>query len=289
MTEIQTTNQFLSNNYAYVTLLTTDSYLPGAETLIKSIKSMKTKYPIICLITSNLSLATKVCIKKLDVELINVDFIGIGGDIISCRKDMPSGWTAEYTKLNIWNLTNYNKIIYIDCDALVLDNIDDLFDITKDQSFSAVPDVFPPDKFNAGVLVIEPNVDIFNDMIEKIKTLKSYDGGDTGFLNAYFPNWYTSPSSCRLPYSYNAQRMLYWFTHDNCPGYWNICKPIKIIHYSSSPKPWEMKPNSKDSSTATSNSKNDSKGKGIGELEMIWWEKQIEMQMPVGLASLFQL
>ena len=281
MTEKQNPEYISVSSHAYVTLLTTDSYLPGAETLIKSIQSMKSIFPIICLVTSNLSLATRACIKKLGVTLINIDFIGIGGEIISSRNDQPSGWTAELTKINIWNLTNYQKIIYIDCDALVLENIDHLFEITKGQSFAAVPDVFPPDKFNAGVLVIEPNADIFIDMIEKTTILTSYDGGDTGFLNAYFPNWYNSPASCRLPYSYNAQRILYWFTHDKCPGYWDICKPIKIIHYSSSPKPWEMKPGSKSNDNKSSDIT--VKKKGVGELEMIWWEKQISSN----LGSLF--
>lgn len=31
----------------------------------------------------------------------------------------------------------------------------------------------------------------FRDMLNKINELSTYDGGDTGFLNAYFPNWFT--------------------------------------------------------------------------------------------------
>ena len=40
--------------------------------------------------------------------------------------------------------------------------------------------MFPPDKFNAGVLVVRPDEVVFADMIGKIGTLTSYDGGDTG-------------------------------------------------------------------------------------------------------------
>lgn len=94
-------------------------------------------------------------------------------------------------------------------------------------------------------------------MISKLGTLPSYDGGDTGFLNAYFSNWYGGPPASRLSFGYNAQRTLYWYTHAKRPGYWDSINPKKIIHYSSSPKPWEL------SMFDRSN---------MGDLEWIWWQ-----------------
>jgi glycogenin glucosyltransferase len=75
-------------------------------------------------------------------------------------------------------------------------------------------------------------------MLSKINELPTYDGGDTGFLNVYFPDWYKS--GVRLPYTFNCQRILQIFTQKRTDGYWNEVerKGIKIIHYSSSPKPW---------------------------------------------------
>ena len=75
-------------------------------------------------------------------------------------------------------------------------------------------------------------------MLSKAESLPTYDGGDTGFLNAYFPGWYAWPSEQRLPFGYNAQRILHWFTVKRTEGYWKEVD-LKIIHYSSSPKPWE--------------------------------------------------
>ncbi|CDW86810.1 family gt8 [Stylonychia lemnae] len=127
-------------------------------------------------------------------------------------------------------------IFYIDADCLIMQNPENIF--LRDTKFAAAPDVFPPDKFNAG----EPSMKIFTDLISKIQILSTYDGGDTGFLNAYFPNWFESDSESRLPYGYNAQRTLYWFTIKRTDGYWkeveNTKDGIIIIHYSSSPKPW---------------------------------------------------
>ena len=45
--------------------------------------------------------------------------------------------------------------------------------------------MFPPDKFNAGVMVIRPDATVFADMISKVGTILSYDGGDTGELPTF--------------------------------------------------------------------------------------------------------
>ena len=80
---------------------------------------------------------------------------------------------------------------------LILPAFLQLFDIDTD--FAAAPDVFPPDKFNAGkikrtshlivsvnsfdiegVLVIKPSCDTFQLIMSLVESVQSYDGGDTG-------------------------------------------------------------------------------------------------------------
>ena len=67
--------------------------------------------------------------------------------------------------------------------------------------------------------------------------MPSYDGGDTGFLNAFFSSWFHEPAEARLPFGCNAQRTMHAFTKKQ-PSYWNDAVDIEILHYSSSPKPW---------------------------------------------------
>lgn len=81
-----------------------------------------------------------------------------------------------------------------------------------------------------------------------------------GFLNAYFPTWFAGPSAARLPFAYNAQRTLYWMTHEKTPGYWEAVQPVKVLHFSSSPKPWE-------------------EAKRKGDLEMLWWQHFLALQL----------
>eukprot|EP00617_Octactis_speculum_P027948 CAMPEP_0185749290 /NCGR_PEP_ID=MMETSP1174-20130828/8023_1 /TAXON_ID=35687 /ORGANISM="Dictyocha speculum, Strain CCMP1381" /LENGTH=215 /DNA_ID=CAMNT_0028425345 /DNA_START=8 /DNA_END=655 /DNA_ORIENTATION=+ len=186
-------------------------------------------------------------------------------------------WDAcGYTKLNLWTLGReecgaYDAVVYIDADCVVTESIGDIFKRLGPEGegtveLVAAPDIFPPDKFNAGVLGLVPSDEVFDRMLAQVSILPSHDGGDTGFLNAFFPDWWRSPPAARLPFRYNAQRTLHWFTHEKQPGYWNAVQPVKVIHFSSSPKPWEC-PDKK------------------GELELIWWQNFMAAQMQMAMPS----
>jgi alpha-N-acetylglucosamine transferase len=184
-------------------------------------------------------------------------------DVYWKRHTTNAPWFASnMTKLRLWEQDQFDMIMYIDADCMVLDDIDEIFHTCKNVDFAAAPDIFPPDKFNAGVMFIKPNKKIFHKLCEKLGKLLSYDGGDTGYLNEFYPDWYENDTtntgtlglSLRLPFSYNMQRTLYWFTHEKRPGYWDSIKNKKIVHFSSSPKPWE----------ATMQTVR-------GDLELKWW------------------
>jgi glycogenin glucosyltransferase len=53
--------------------------------------------------------------------------------------------------LNVWGLVEFEKVVYLDADCLVVSNLDHMFDM--DTSFAAAPDVFPPDKVRCLVLL----------------------------------------------------------------------------------------------------------------------------------------
>lgn len=119
---------------------------------------------------------------------------------------------------------------------------------------------FEADKFNAGVMVLRPCQRTFEAMLKLAPSAPSHDGGDTGFLNTFFSQWYLGPPATRLPFRYNAQRTLYWMTSARQPGYWDIVKPIKVLHFSSNPKPWDCVSKK-------------------GELEMLWWDYYTHMTL----------
>ena len=85
--------------------------------------------------------------------------------------------------------------------------------------FAAAPDTFPPDRFNAGVMVVRPSASLLAQMKAQAGSLASYDGGDTGFLNAFFPGWFELPAASRLPFRFNALRTMHHMTSKK-PAYW---------------------------------------------------------------------
>eukprot|EP00931_Biecheleriopsis_adriatica_P070286 TRINITY_DN44063_c0_g1_i1.p1 TRINITY_DN44063_c0_g1~~TRINITY_DN44063_c0_g1_i1.p1 ORF type:complete len:251 (-),score=36.41 TRINITY_DN44063_c0_g1_i1:294-1046(-) len=239
---------------AYATLLTSDDFLMAVQALSSSLKATGTDHlPMLVLHTDQVSAITlsrlraDSCLVLRRVEAI-----------ANPHTTDVAGWVnSGFTKLRLWEQEDFVKLIYIDADCLVLENIDELFDRPTP---AFCPDVFPPDKFNAGVIVLEPNGRTFQLMMEKIGVLESHDGGDTGFLNSFYDDWYNWPAEQRLPFRYNALRTMYWFTHAN-PGYWKAVSPVKVLHFCSSPKPWD--PEAKK-----------------GDLEQIWWQHYLKSQMP---------
>ncbi|KAG9135905.1 hypothetical protein Leryth_002609 [Lithospermum erythrorhizon] len=160
----------------------------------------------------------------------------------------PTRFWGVYTKLKIFNMTNYKKVVYLDADTLVVKNIDDLFKCGK---FCA--NLKHSERLNSGVLVVEPSKDLFEDMMSKVSTLPSYTGGDQGFLNSYyasFPNAHlfepdlpsdilnsrTVPAMERLSTLYNADVGLYMLANK-----WMVDeRELRVIHYTLGPiKPWD--------------------------------------------------
>ena len=90
---------------------------------------------------------------------------------------------------------------------------------------------------NSGVLVVRPDVRVFEDMRAQADALPSYTGGDQGFLNSYYGNFAACPAfegdgddvaRCRrLPNAWNGDWPLLWARGvDDAPN---------ILHYSLGP------------------------------------------------------
>ena len=232
------TDTQLNSQEAYVTLLYGDVYMLGVRVLGQSLRNSKTDRDCIVLCTEDVTESTKKVLQN-------------DGWIIKSVQSLPNpykGFSPRFvkvlTKLLIWTLTEYRKVVFIDSDALVLRNIDHMF---RCGNFCA--SLRHSDLFNTGVIVLEPSQKIFNDMKSKLGSgcLESYDEGDQGFLNSYFPELKYSvmfnasekvpgEGYMRLPAGYNADIGVYYML-----SYWLIPpEELMIFHYTLGPmKPWK--------------------------------------------------
>ena len=152
------------HKYAYVTLLCDDIMAEAALVLVLSVKRTGTPHDMVVL-TLNVSNRTLAALLTLGAIIAPITEpvaypFAVTADRLAINKP------CRYSKLLMWNMVQYHKIVYLDSDLLVLSSIDDLFERPQ---LSAVPDTLPPDKFNSGLMVLQPSRATFRDMVSKVR------------------------------------------------------------------------------------------------------------------------
>lgn len=165
----------------YVCVLSTENYLDGVLVLNENLKHFNSKYDLLCLINEDLP----------DYILEVLDYFGIKYRV--CKKiefknvneDNPY-WIYTFDKLNVFSLTEFEKIVYLDTDLLITKNVDELFDFEPLSMALDLP--FKDDFFNSGVMVIKPNMEDYNNL--KALSIEYDDRGekvsDQDVINDYF-------------------------------------------------------------------------------------------------------
>merc|ERR1712070_1078994 len=69
-------------------------------------------------------------------------------------------------------------------------------------------------------------------MLQSSHKLHSFDGSVTGFLNAFFEDWFTAPGTHRAAPSFHADM---WFK----PNFLKYLKPVHVLWYDPRWLPWE--------------------------------------------------
>jgi len=217
---------------AYLTMLCGgDDYVPGVEALGHSLRASGSVEPRIVMATPDLTPVRRGVLEAQGWRIRDVEPIAnpYPGDRL-----MFGRFARVFTKLRAWDLTDLDKVVLLDADTIVRRNIDDLF---ERPDFAAAPDFFLPDRFNSGVMVLRPSAEVFRTMFDRLWTLSSYDGGDQGFLNRFFADWYAMPVAHRLPIAYNVHHFVFQFLSAHPGLRRDFLDEVRVVHYTLQ-KPW---------------------------------------------------
>ena len=217
---------------AYVTMMCGgDNYLPGVEALGRSLAESGTHVPRVVMVTPDVSAAARQQLVDQGWQLRPIDPVSAPAD----DARLFERFALSYSKLRVFDLVELDKVVFLDADTIVLKNIDELFDRP---SVAAAPDFFMPDRFNSGVMVVDPSTATYRTLLESLGRAKTYDGGDQGLLNTNWPDWWERPAAYRLGAGYNLHHFVYQFmlSHDGLRR--SFIDEIKVIHYTLQ-KPWQ--------------------------------------------------
>ncbi|XP_021200487.3 uncharacterized protein LOC110383870 isoform X2 [Helicoverpa armigera] len=219
------------SNRAWVTLATNDSYGLGALVLAHSLRRVGSSYPAVVLITPSVTDPMRDRLRAVFAEVIIVDVLDSQDAAHLALLQRPE-LGITFTKIHCWNLTQYDKCVFLDADTLVVQNCDELF---EREQLSAAPDVGWPDCFNSGVFVFSPSADTFSKLITFAQERGSFDGGDQGLLNSFFSDWAHGDIKKHLPFLYNVTSAAFY---SYLPALKHYGQNLKIIHFIGAAKPW---------------------------------------------------
>ena len=237
---------------SYVCVLSTDNYLEGVLVLNENLKKINSKYPLLCLINEKISERTRDILTFFGIKYKEIENIQYSGNS-NFERYGNYGYNKDYLKntfdkLNIFSLVEYEKLVYLDSDLLILENIDNLFDCPHLSCPKDLP--FNITKYNSGVMVLEPNM---NDFLALKESAVKADSEERKITDQDIINEYFLDKIIPLDYGYNMVREIsptYISYFDgvtkrlmerNAVGYFlENALENKIIHYIGKIKPFML-------------------------------------------------
>lgn len=266
------------SSYAYVMLcMRGDAYVPGVIAMAESIRMTKTQHDIVCMCTPDVTDDACELIATV-ARVVKIDYVQYNTKKMKTKRQMElyGSWLSQaYTKWRCLELTEYKKILFVDADMIVANNIDHLFDLqapagtfstpwareyAKESTFDlrgypsehgacvtaeSIEKTF--ERTNgytmiASMVLLEPNQKEFDELCSMIEHMQPFG----------LDNWST-PDEQSLTYYYGVEKKRNWtmihqrynsivhkvdWLRDTKRG---TCQVPHALHYFSSTKPWQDK------------------------------------------------
>ena len=161
----------LTSDEAYATVLTgpDEGYFAGAIALGSSIRALDSHRSMLALVTSRVptewhaSLAAVGWTVRVVVELPEFWWSKHPRCVGGFTPDQDQRWGRMATKLRVFELEEFSKVLYLDSDTLLLARVDTIFqmrDFAPERGLSSA-------WFNAGVMLVHPSQAVFEALLER--------------------------------------------------------------------------------------------------------------------------
>jgi len=222
-------------------LVTNADYAVGARALLRSLRLSGTTADLVVMHT-DVPQTALAPLAGQGARLVRVDLLptsaafnaaharnALHGRAPFTKGEKPPFHTPldNFAKLRLWQL-DYARAVFIDADALVLKNIDRLFDYPE---FSAAPNVYESladfHRLNSGVFTARPSAATFAAMLAHLDRPGTFwRRTDQSFLQDFFPDWHGLPV-------FDNMLQYVWFA---LPELWRW-SDIRVLHFQYE-KPW---------------------------------------------------
>lgn len=250
-----------STLYAFATVCSSNTFVIGAAVLGSSLRRHHPGVPLICIVISpDVSVQHRTILEQMgwDVRtasrfLSDLDWQGFASSRFMSNRELQKQQSSArarsefqtlpdeqqrrlewerntFNKLRVWELTEFEKVIYIDSDAIITAPLSELFQ--RDELAAAKSG---HGLFNSGVMLLRPST-------ETCSALKSC------LLREEWRSMYKKG----YPFPYGDQPLLSYFFQDafeEIPAIYNTtCQrrirrgETRVVHYNGPIKPWHVDP-----------------------------------------------
>ncbi len=217
----------------------------------QSLLATGTPHPLYVLVVSGLSSWTIGQLSKARLPTLSVgNKFPVPARIYEVT-DTPR-WLKTFDKLEVFELTQFSKVIFLDGDMLVLRNIDHLFDSPHPSAAVYHGRVKPFQDWtypNSGLLVVQPRTGLGSEIFSTLSLVAQERDSlsDQVLIHKFYSSLFDQqPGDWELSVMYNACAFLLdRIIHEHKLNF-KINAPdeqtVAVVHFSSPNKPWAMSP-----------------------------------------------
>lgn len=208
---------------AYVTLLSSDDYLKPVLILNRNLKELNSMYPLYVMVTDEIKPETIKYLEKEQVQYQIVPTITYSDKTIAATPSIRLQKTAS--KINIFNLEQFDRVVYMDADGFFIKTIDELFEYPDGALYNENGTAF------TNLFVCDPQNHSFNLYYTLLKNTNMWDGDLIEQL--WFPfktnELYSIPSEYHVTITVDLNNL------------YPLEQKLFGLHFCSEFKPWQYK------------------------------------------------